>query len=100
MTYGDFKDLARRTGSEKVLRDKAFNITKNIKYDGYQRGLASMIYKFFDKESASLADKSTKGSSVAVLQNEQLPEELHEPIIKKILKRRVYSSFKDKILGC
>ena len=49
--YGDFKDLARRTASDKVLRDKAFNIAKNPKYDGYQRGPASMVYKFFDKKS-------------------------------------------------
>ena len=45
--YGDFKDLKRRTFSGKVLRDKAFNIAKNPKYDEYQRGLASMVYKFF-----------------------------------------------------
>ena len=45
IAYGDFEDLKRRTGSDKVLRDKAFNITKNPKYDGYQRGLASMVYK-------------------------------------------------------
>ena len=51
MAYGDFKDLKRRTASDKVLRDKAFNIAKNSKYDGYQRGLASMVYKFFDKTS-------------------------------------------------
>ena len=50
MTYKDFKDLEKRTASDKVLRDKAFNIAKNTKYDGYQRGLASMIYKFFDKK--------------------------------------------------
>ena len=50
MTYGDFKDLAKRTASDKVLRDKAFNIAKNPKYDGYQRGLASMVYKCFDKK--------------------------------------------------
>ena len=49
MAYGDFKDLARRTASDNVLRDKAFNIAKNPKYDGYERGLASMVYKFFDK---------------------------------------------------
>ena len=42
MTYGDFNDLARGTASDKVLRDKAFNIAKNPKYDGYQRGFASM----------------------------------------------------------
>ena len=51
MFYGDFKDLARRTASDNALRDKAFNIAKNAKYDGYQRGLASMVYKFFDKKS-------------------------------------------------
>ena len=54
MAYGDFKDLKRRTFSDKVLRDKAYNIAKCPKYDGYQRGLASMYYKFFDKKSASL----------------------------------------------
>ena len=51
MAYGKAKDLARRTQSDNVLRDKAFNIASNPKYDGYQRGLASMIYKFFDKKS-------------------------------------------------
>ena len=65
MAYGDFKDLAGRTAFDKVLRDKAFNIAKNPKYDGYQRGLASMVYKFFDKKSASLTDKSVAGGAVA-----------------------------------
>ena len=51
MAYGDFKDLTRRTTSEKILREKAFNITKNLKYDGYQRGLDLMVYKIFDKKS-------------------------------------------------
>ena len=51
MAYGDFKDLPRRTASEKVLCDKAFIIAKNPKYDGYQHGLASMVHKVFDKES-------------------------------------------------
>ena len=49
MAYGDFKDLKRRTFSDKALRDEAFNIAKNPKYDGYQRGLASMAYKFLEK---------------------------------------------------
>ena len=53
-----FKDLAKRTAWDKVLRDKAFNIAINPKYDGYQRGLASMVYNFFDEQNASLADKS------------------------------------------
>ena len=47
MAYGDFKDLTRRTASEKILRNKAFNIAKNKKYDGYERGLASIVYNFF-----------------------------------------------------
>ena len=64
MAYGDFKDLTRRTASDKILRDKTFDITKNPKYDGYQRGLASMVYKFFEKNSASLPDKSVSGSGV------------------------------------
>ena len=50
MAYGDFKDLARRTVSDQVLRNKTFNIAKNPKYDGYQRGLASLVYKFFYKK--------------------------------------------------
>ena len=49
MAYGNYKGLARRTVSDKILRDRAFNIAANPKYDGYQRGLASMVYKFFDK---------------------------------------------------
>ena len=47
MSYGNFTDIARRTASDNVLRDKAFNIAKNPKYDEHQRGLASMVYKFF-----------------------------------------------------
>ena len=58
LAYGDFKNLTRRTASDKILSDKAFNIAKNPKHDGYQRGIASMVYKFFDEKSASLADKS------------------------------------------
>ena len=52
MAYWEFKDLSRKTASDKLLRDKAFNIAKNPKNNGYQRGLASMAYKFFDKKSA------------------------------------------------
>ena len=50
MAYEDFKDLNRSTFSDRVLRDKAFNVAKDPKYDGYQRGLSSMAYKFFDKK--------------------------------------------------
>ena len=52
MAYGDFEDLTRRTASDKILHDKAFNIAKNPKYDGYDRRLASMVYKFFDKKTS------------------------------------------------
>ena len=93
MDYGDFKDLARRTASDKVLRDKAFNIAKNTKYDGFQRCLASMVYKFFDKKS------SGSGLNNEIKQNEQLTKELHKPIIRKFKTKRVYSSFKDNIWG-
>ena len=47
MAYGDFNDLARRIAFDKVLKDKAFNIAKNPKYDGYQKGLASIVYRSF-----------------------------------------------------
>ena len=78
IAYGDFKDLAKRTAVDKVLRDKAFNIAKNSKYDGYQRGLASIVYKFFDKKTAgsgatTLANKSTIKS---IPQNEECIQHL------------------------
>ena len=86
--------MKKITVAEKVLRDKAFNIAKNPKYDGYQRGLASMVYKLFDKKTkgsgATLATKS-------IPQNEQLAGELHKPIIRKFKKGKVYSAFKDNI---
>ena len=75
MAYGDFKDLKRRTTSDQILKDKAFNIAKNPKYDGYQRGLASMVYNFFDKKST--------GSGIANEPNCQLANEVHKPIIRK-----------------
>ena len=89
MAYGKSKDLVKRTQSDKVLRGKAFKIASNPKYDGYQRGLASMVYKFFDKKST--------GSGITNESNYQLANELHKPIIKKIKKRKVYSSNRDNI---
>ena len=102
MAYGDFKDLKRRTGSDKILRDKALNIAKCPKYDGYQRGIASMVYMFFDKNSASLTDISVSGSGVAnneIKWNLYLADQLHKPIIRKLKKRNVYSGFKDNNWG-
>ena len=91
MAYGELKDLAGRTQSDKVLKDKALEIASNPKYDGYQTGLASMVYKFFDKKSA--------GSGVNSMPNYQLANELHKQIIRKFKRGKVYSSFRDNIWG-
>ena len=64
MAYGGFKDLPRKAASDKILRDKAFNIAINSKYNEYQRALASMMYKFFDKMSASDGSVKTKLSKI------------------------------------
>ena len=85
------QDLAKRTQSDKVLRDKAFQIANDPKYDGYQRGLASMVYKFFDKKSS--------GSGIANKPNYELEDELHERITQKFKKGKIYSSFRDNIWG-
>ena len=90
MAYGDFKDLAKRTFADKALRGKAFKIASDQKYDGYERGLASMVYIFFDKKTQG------SGRSLQVAgdkENIQLANELHKPIIRKLKKRKVYSSF-------
>ena len=91
MAYGKSKDLVKRTQSDKVLKDKPFKIASNPKYDGYQRGLASMVYKFFDKTS--------KGSGIINEPNYQLANDLHKPIIGKFKKRKVYSPLRDNIWG-
>ena len=87
--YADHKDLINRTDADKVLRDKAYDIATNPEYDGYQRGLAGMVYKFFDKKST--------GSGIA--SSSILANELHKPIIKKFDKRKVYPQFKDNVWG-
>ena len=91
MAYGISKDLAKRTQSDKVLRDKSIRIVRDLKYDGYQSGLASMNYKFFDKKSS--------GRGIANELNYQLANELHKPIIGKFKKIKVYLSFRDSIWG-
>ena len=92
MAYGKAKDLAKRTQSGKVLRDKAFKIASDPKYDGYQRGLASMVYKFFDKKSS--------GSDVAATEpNYQLSNALDKQIIRNSKRWKSYSSFRDNIWG-
>ena len=92
MAYGNSKDLVKITQSDKVLRDKAFKIANDPNYDGYQRGLASMVYQFFDKKFS--------GSGIAANEpSYQLANELHKPIIRKFEKRKVYSFFRDNIWG-
>ena len=90
MAYDKSKDLTKRTQSGKVLRDKAFKIASDPKYDGYQRGLASMVYKFFDKKSS--------GGGVDAEPHYQLENELHREIIRKFKRRKVYS-FLEAIFG-
>ena len=92
MAYNKYKDLINRTKSDIVLKNKAYKIATNPKFDGFQRALASMVWKFFDKRSK----KVLSGSG---LENKQLADELHKPIIKKFKRRKVYSSFKDNIWG-
>ena len=107
--YADHKYLINRTKSDKVLREKAYKIASNPKYDGYQRGLASIVYKFFDKKSTAepsslermgsgIARDTTKLSSLE-RSSLILADELHKPVIKKFNKRKVYSQFKDNIWG-
>ena len=109
--YADHKDLINRTEADKVLKDKAYDIASNPEYDDYQRGLANMVYKFFDKKSMGsgvkklkdTAKHTTKSSALARSSLEcsslVLADELHKPVIKKFNKRKVYSQFKDNILG-
>ena len=82
MAYVKSKDLIKRTQSDNVLKDKAFKISNNPNYNGYQRGLASVVYRFFDKKS--------KGSGINE-PNYQLSNELHKQIIRKFKKGKVYS---------
>ena len=107
--YADHKDLINRTEADKVLRDRAYDISSNPEYDGYQRGLASMVYKFFDKKST--AEPTAKPSALALtgsgfkkLKNTAhnssiLADERHKPVIRKFNKRKVYLQFKDSIWG-
>ena len=80
MAYGKTKNLVKRTQSDKVLKDKAFKIASDPNYNGYQRGLPSMVYKFFDKKP--------KGSGIINEPNYQLANELHKPISRKFKKQK------------
>ena len=87
------KDLSRRAFADNVLRDKTFNIAKDPKYDGYQRGLASIVYNFFDKKI------SGSGITNENFSNKELAKELHKPIIRIFNERKVQSPFIDNIWG-
>ena len=102
--YADHKDLINRTEADKVLKDKAYDIASNPEYDGYQRGLASMVYKFFDKKATAVPSaKHVMGSGIKKDTTKSssliLADELYKPIIKKFNNRKVYSQFKDNIWG-
>ena len=89
----DFKDLNRRTFADKVLPDKVFNIAKYPKNDGYQRGLASMVYNLFDKKTS---DSGIKNENIS---NKELVKEIHKPVIRKFNERKIHSPFIDNIWG-
>ena len=91
--YADHEDLINRTKSD---RDKAYDIASNPEHDGYQRDLASMVYKFFDRKSTtepSSLERMGSGKASSSI----LADELHKPVIKSFNKRKVYSQFKDNI---
>ena len=88
MNFGDFKNLNRRTASDKIFYNKSLNIAKNLKYNGYQRRLASMIYKFL-----------ARTVKIENISNKELAEKLNKPIIKKLKKRKVHSTSIDNICG-
>ena len=90
VVYGHFKDLTRRRTSDKILSDKAFDIARNPKYDGYQRELASIIYPFSDKKLALVAGKSASSRVIKNenISNKELSGELHKPIIKNSRKEK------------
>ena len=108
--YAKYKDVENRLISDQKLRNSAYNIAGNPKYDGYQRGLASTVYKFFDSKVAPLNKKTMSGKGNAkhtakpsslerTRNNKILAEELHKPVIKKFNKRKVYSQFRDNVWG-
>ena len=82
MANEDFKDLPRRTAADKVWHDKKFNIAKNPKYDVYQRGLASMVYKYFDK---NLSGSGVKSGNML---KQEFAEELQKPILRTLKKQK------------
>ena len=93
--YADHKDLINRTEADKVLRDKAYDIASNPEHDGYQRGLMSMVYKFFDKKStAEPSALERMGSGIARDSSSILTDELHKPVIKNLIEEKYIRNLK------
>ena len=90
-----YKDRANRRQSDIILKNKALKIATDPRVNGYQRGLASMVYKFFNERTKGSGINNEGNSFV----NSQLAEELHKPIIKNFKRRKGYSTFKDNIWG-
>ena len=90
MAYGKSKDLAKRTQTDNVLKKKVFKIASDPKYDSYQRWLASMVYKFFDKTSSGSGAATWFANRSAAKPNYQITNELNRQIIKKIKERKVF----------
>ena len=101
MGCGDLKNLLRRAASDKVLQNKAFYIAKNPKSDEYQRGIASIVFKLFDKSlqlCVQINFLHTQGQKLNLnFENQQLAKELHKMIIRKLKKRKIYSLSRDNI---
>ena len=93
MAYGNFKDLTRGAASDKILRDKALNIAKNWKYDGYQSRLASIVYKFFDKNASATRSNKFAGSSIKKYVRPAMSRRITQT------KGKVHSYFIDNVLG-
>ena len=95
--YPKYKDVENRLIADDKLKNSAYDIASNPEYDGYQRGLASMVYKFFNSRDAprneTISGKGTKGV------NKILAEEFYKPVNRKFNKTKVYSQFKDNIWG-
>ena len=85
--YRELKDLLRRTASFNVLRDKVYNIAKNPKFNGYQRGIGSIVFNYFDKKSSGVYTSSVVINS-AIMSNQQLAKGLHKPVIRTFRKRK------------
>ena len=90
MTFGAFKDLPRRTASDKVLHDQSFAIASNPQHDRYCGGLASIIHNFFQKKSSNTTAHTGRG---IISDDQQLANELHKPITRKFKKDKIYSSY-------